>query len=314
MTEPDLSTTRQQSVSIAQIVDDHLRWVAAWHNAAFFGLQNQHQESQAAENLGGHADRLEAVRPPQSFHLWFAENSGRLIAQQPIIDRLAIQHDQLHTLARMVLLKTATAAESSAALTQPDYALVMARFEEFMGGLRRLERAFAVAASGLDPLTGLRSRVGMQEDCAREQARLDRGGPVYCIALLDIDHFKAVNDTHGHPVGDRVLSAVADVITRTLRSFDDAYRAGGEEFLLVLKGADVADAYGVLERLRSALAATSLNLASGESLSVTASFGVVEAQPGLSLQSLLERADAALYQAKKKGRNRIELAETLQQG
>lgn len=283
-------------VSLAQIVDEHLAWIAAWHNAAFF-VQDRGPEQR--QNLA------EAVRPPAAFHRWFEQTGDQLVAQQPVIDRLAITHDQLHTLARMVVLKNAPGQ----GISQDDYALVMARFDEFMSGLRRLERAFAVAASGLDPLTGLRSRVGLHAELEREQSRLDRGGKSFCVALCDIDHFKSVNDQHGHGAGDRVLAAVADVISRQLRSFDDAFRAGGEEFLLCFKETDLAEGYGVLERIRSALAATHIPLPEGGPVTVTASFGLAEARRGQPAEGLIENADRALYAAKRKGRNRIEIHE-----
>jgi diguanylate cyclase (GGDEF)-like protein len=117
----------------------------------------------------------------------------------------------------------------------------------------------------------------------------------------DIDHFKRVNDEHGHAAGDAVLVEVAYRLRKALRAFDLAYRMGGEEFLVVLPGAGVPDATGLAEHLRAAVAAEP---AAG--LSVTMSFGVSgSAGPKLERERLLNEADAALYEAKARGRNQV---------
>jgi diguanylate cyclase (GGDEF)-like protein len=126
------------------------------------------------------------------------------------------------------------------------------------------------------------------------------GQPVAVIAG-DIDHFKRVNDEHGHAAGDAVLVEVAYRLRKALRAYDLAYRVGGEEFLVLLPGADVRDAMQLAEELREAVAAEP---AAG--LSVTMSFGVSgSAGATLEREQLLNEADAALYEAKRRGRNQV---------
>lgn len=280
------------SGSLSQTVDDHIAWFADWHRIAFV-------------DLGARAEQVKRLPPPLSFPLWYKSALTTLPQDQPAIDKLAVLHDQLHTLARLVLMKT----PDGAPVDKQDYEAIVAKYQELMQGLRRLERAFAVAASGLDLLTGLRSRVGLSEDLAREHSRYLRTNKPFCIALLDIDHFKSINDTHGHDAGDRVLAAVADHISRSLRPFDDAYRFGGEEFLLCLKEADLATGLRVLERLRASLAELPVVLPDKPPLRVTVSCGLTASGPEATIEDMLHRADQALYRAKNGGRNAIVVLE-----
>jgi len=280
------------SGSLSQAVDDHLAWLIEWHRLAFF-------------ELGARTEQAKKLPPPASFPVWYKSAVKSLPQDQPLIDQLAIVHDQLHTLARLVLMKT----PDNAPVAAKDYESVLAKYHDFIGGIRRLERAFAVAASGIDLLTGLRSRVGLQEDLAREHSRYLRSEKPFCAAIMDIDHFKAINDTHGHDAGDRVLAAVADHVSRSLRPFDDAYRLGGEEFLLVLKEADLAIGLTVLERLRAGLEKMPVTLANGAVINATASFGLTCAEKDVAVEEMLHRADQALYRAKNQGRNRIVVLE-----
>lgn len=121
------------------------------------------------------------------------------------------------------------------------------------------------------------------------------------MALLDIDHFKRVNDDHGHTVGDRVLQQFAEVLSRQLRVSDILVRWGGEEFLLILPGIDVDGARQALERLRHSL---SLEYLSPRGLQVTFSAGIINAR-GMNSNDLVESVDQKLYQAKGRGRDRI---------
>ena len=132
-----------------------------------------------------------------------------------------------------------------------------------------------------------------------------RGGPPYCVALADIDHFKKINDSHGHAVGDEVLAACAQRFLRHLRPYDMVYRYGGEEFLFCLPDSDTKQATGVLERMRRVLAETPVEAADGRLIAVTASFGVAAMDEDADADEAARRADAALYEAKRAGRDRV---------
>jgi two-component system cell cycle response regulator len=162
----------------------------------------------------------------------------------------------------------------------------------------------ARALARIDPLTGVANRRATTERLAHEIERARRRASSFAIALLDVDHFKQVNDKHGHGVGDDVLKAVADALSRTVRTVDLVGRWGGEEFLLVLTDAADTGARIAAERMR--LGVEKMAQVPGGPARVTASVGVAT-WAGESEEELVERVDRALYRAKSRGRNRVEM-------
>lgn len=158
-----------------------------------------------------------------------------------------------------------------------------------------------------DSLTGLFNRRHMAYLAEKELSRFQRSGHPVSFLLLDVDHFKTINDRHGHEVGDRVLSAVADLIRGELRTQDLIGRWGGEEFLAILPDTDAAKAQASAERIRNAFLSRNWNPITGEDLNVTISIGVSELRAGDDLSTAVSRADMALYKGKTGGRNRVEL-------
>lgn len=158
-----------------------------------------------------------------------------------------------------------------------------------------------------DPLTRLYNRRYLMDILAREFERVGRRGGALSLVLLDIDHFKQVNDTYGHQNGDTVLAAVAETTRAGLRSYDIAVRYGGEEFMVVLPETTLADGIAVAERLRWEVGKT-LFPSPLERLAVTVSLGVAACPSELvgSVDGLIRMADEALYRAKAGGRNRVE--------
>ena len=155
-----------------------------------------------------------------------------------------------------------------------------------------------------DHLTGAANRARFQHLFERAQQAWNEHGTPLSLIMLDIDHFKRVNDSHGHLAGDLVLTAFAETITRTIRPKDVFARLGGEEFAVLLTGATLSDASEMAERLRLAVAAMRVATPQGE-LSITVSLGCATARAG---EDLLRVADAALYVAKHTGRNRVHQA------
>ena len=157
-----------------------------------------------------------------------------------------------------------------------------------------------------DDLTGLLNRRAMLDRMQLEQRRSLRSGSPLLIAQLDIDHFKAVNDTHGHAAGDLVLQSFADTVRRNVRDTDVLARWGGEEFVLLLCDTPASDAVTLMERLRQAVQAMQVPVAQGgQPITVTVSIGLARHTPADPLAGTLERADRALYAAKAGGRNRV---------
>jgi len=187
-------------------------------------------------------------------------------------------------------------------------------FGAFLHALHQFEQTADRVASGittamtdLDELTGLLNRAAMERDLSKAQVAASQTGRAFCIAMIDADLFKQVNDDHGHGFGDFVLSTLADRFVASLRPRDQVYRYGGEEFLLLLPDTDLPQAWSVLERLRRRAGAEAIS--EGDvSVTITVSLGATVVEPGEGdMRAAIGRADAALYCAKEGGRNCIEL-------
>jgi diguanylate cyclase (GGDEF)-like protein len=156
-----------------------------------------------------------------------------------------------------------------------------------------------------DELTSLKNRRTIMQDLEEEFERAERQQGKFCIIVLDIDHFKLINDSFGHPFGDLVLQNVSICIKETLRRYDSVGRIGGEEFLVISPGSDLSDAITLAERILLHIRELEVN-EDDKAVRVTVSAGAALYMPGdKGVQDLLKRADGALYRAKEEGRNRV---------
>jgi two-component system cell cycle response regulator len=209
-------------------------------------------------------------------------SGGLLLLAEYDIDELEMLNEEMLTLQR------------SAALGQRQLVGANANLRENEGRI--------IEASLIDPLTGIGNRRKMDQALALEIARARRTGAPLSMLMADVDHFKRVNDVYGHPAGDQVLAWLGKLFRTQTRITDTAARFGGEEFVLLLVGADLALAVGKAEQLRASVEQQVIPPLRSP---VTASFGVAQLGPDEDAAGLLARVDAALYQAKQGGRNRV---------
>lgn len=194
---------------------------------------------------------------------------------------------------------------ANVAMTQAE---LQQRIDEATLELQKQKHA-AEREARIDPLTGLNNRRAFLERSERDVQRAGRYRTPVALIMLDLDHFKAINDTHGHPVGDRVLVELATVLLKSMREVDIVGRLGGEEFAILMPDTNAEAAVQAAERLSHAVGSMAVQV-EGQTIACTASFGVSAMQAGDgSIHDLLLRADRALYLAKQRGRNRVELFE-----
>ncbi len=162
-----------------------------------------------------------------------------------------------------------------------------------------------------DPLTHLSNRRSILEDLNQEHERSGRYGPSFSVLLVDLDHFKHVNDTWGHPVGDLVLVAAAKALKESVRKVDYVGRYGGEEFLVVLPGTDSDGAFQLADRCRKQLEMIAIDIGKSKPINITGSMGLYCNEHGrsISAEQMLHYADEALYKAKASGRNCVIVSE-----
>jgi diguanylate cyclase len=282
-------TVREILVELDQALVDHMVWLKVWHRALLCAEPTDAREwSDAPGDLG-------------RFGAWYVRNQHRGLVNQPAIHELASLHREMHERAHALFQST----RDGTSVPRKDYDAFMDAAAAFVIRTRRLEKAFTSASSDLDPLTGLHNRQVMSRELERERARALRSNRPCCLALADLDHFKVVNDTHGHAVGDRVLVAVAECFLAALRPYDTVYRYGGEEFLLCLPDAPAEIAHRILERVLGDLRAKPITIREGQTLSISCSFGVAQVDADATVEETVKRADQALYQAKNEGRDRV---------
>jgi diguanylate cyclase (GGDEF)-like protein len=276
---------------IGAALDDHADWLRKWHRAVICGLPPDR------EVVSRHGPEI------SRFGSWFDLNKDRELVRQPVFRQLWDDYSEMRDHGRRLALK----AVDGERLLAREYDALMEKAEAFAVTARRIRDAFQRAMFDIDPLTGVHNRRSMLTELERERERSIRSGKALCICLCDIDRFKAVNDAHGHLVGDSVLLAVAGRLIANLRPYDSIYRFGGEEFLLAIAETDAVQAASIAERLRQEIAASDVVVDEGLALSVTASFGLAMIDAAVSLRTTIGQADEALYRAKRDGRNRVSL-------
>ena len=236
------------------------------------------------------------------FGEWYYGGSQEELRVQPAFVAIEAEHARLHGLAARVLREAAALAPVSTR----DYDELLAGSARLRVEIDSLRHELESALRNRDALTGVYGRVEIVP-ALREALELGRRGVQQsCVAFMDLDRFKAVNDAHGHRAGDHVLARAAHYVGTHLRTYDRVFRYGGDEFLILLPGVHIEGAHRLIERLRAGLAATDLAATeAGEPLRLTASFGVTPLEPDLSVEESIDRADKALLLAKAAGRNRV---------
>lgn len=235
------------------------------------------------------------------FRQWLTEPLLEEVSGHRVYRDLVAKQEKLLLLVHGILESTAHKA-----LRPEQLARLLRAMHDFDRIADRLDSGITTSLTDIDELTGLLNRTAMLRDLDRERAQARRTGRPFTVAMVDADHFKKVNDDHGHGFGDVCLETLAERFIESIRPRDQVYRYGGEEFLVLLPDTPLAKAKPVLERLRRR--ACERAISDGETaITLSVSVGAAEAACDEEPSAAIDRADAALYRAKEAGRNRLEL-------
>lgn len=262
-------------------------------------VQSQHDLRQL---LAGFVDQLARfTENTGTYHDRIAANAARIAAARDIGEIGSALDEVMHD---------TRAIQDEAMRSRDELHASRERAERAEQKIAELQRELDEASRLMrhDQLTGVLNRRGMEEIFGKETARTQRRGSPLCIALLDIDNFKRLNDTFGHNAGDGALIHLADVIRRNLGPTDTVARLGGEEFIILYPDSDLDAAAAALTRLQRELTREYF-LADERKLLITFSAGVTIWRPGEAVEAVIARADDAMYEAKRTGRNKVMKAE-----
>jgi diguanylate cyclase len=239
------------------------------------------------------------------FGVWFMANQGHFEAlDAPAARRVEAAHRTMHDAIRSICAHVMSG--------QPGRNADLEDFEqsqsELIGLLANFKTLILSSAVRSDPLTGLPLRYGIENDFALYQKEARRNRTQLYVVMVDVDHFKRVNDTYGHPVGDKVLCHLVGTLKGTLRSNEPLYRFGGEEFLWLLKCKSADEAEQSARRVLTTIGTTPVPITDNKSLTLTVTLGLARVGESEDLASAISRADLALYEGKENGRNRFVVA------
>lgn len=223
----------------------------------------------------------------------------------PSAARVGAAHQTMHDAIRSIC-STVLAGRTGA---EADLEVFEASQSELIDLLARFKTLILSTAHRIDPLTRLPLRYGIESDFVLYQKEARRNRTLLYLVMIDVDHFKPINDTYGHPTGDRVLRHLADTLKRSLRDDEPLYRYGGEEFLWLLKCKSATEARQSARRVLAIVGTTPVPIDDNETLRLTVTLGLAQVSERDDLESAIKRADQALYEGKNNGRNRYVIAE-----
>ncbi|MBI5331922.1 MAG: diguanylate cyclase [Betaproteobacteria bacterium] len=236
-----------------------------------------------------------------NFGQWFYSEGMEKFHAEPGFMRIEEVHRAMHDAVRVMLQRRAAVM----AIQKQDYEHFMDLAIQFKQDVRTFQYTLINRVCTVDHLTGTWNRHAMVMKLAEEYERTQRTGQTCALCMMDLDHFKVVNDQHGHKAGDEVLQYVTTLVTTELRRYDSLCRYGGEEFLILLPNTDLENAASLLNRIREKLADNPIRVESGHEIPLTASFGVTHMAREEALEEAVEHADHALLAAKAQGRNKV---------
>lgn len=237
------------------------------------------------------------------FGQWYYGTTVQSIADQKGFIAIGEAHQQMHRFATNLLINL----NENHPVSPMDYDHFSNALERLQLEIHALKNEIESKLNKRDPLTMTSNRVSMLPVLREQQELSKRELQTCCLAMLDIDFFKKVNDKHGHIVGDKVLAMLARYLMDNLRPYDKIFRYGGEEFLICIPHSNVLEANKMIDRLRAGIATIPFNVGLPKPLHITVSCGIALLDPNVAMEISIDNADSAMYLAKSNGRNRTEI-------
>jgi diguanylate cyclase (GGDEF)-like protein len=238
------------------------------------------------------------------FGLWYYSKASLKLRERPGFIALEAEHERMHKMASRLLRGMADGIP----VRIDDYEAFAGSLANLRMQLLTLKRELEGVLGDLDPLTGAYNRISLLTWLREQQALVKRGILPCGVAMLDLDHFKSINDRFGHLVGDQVLKHASTYLLDHLRPYDRIFRYGGEEFLLCTPDTDLYTCHALIDRLREGLANAPFSMGDNV-IECAMSCGVTLLEGDLPVEKAIERADRAMYAAKHAGRNRTHVWE-----
>jgi diguanylate cyclase len=273
--------------ALEEAVTEHRGWLNDWHRSLIFG--------QPLATICFLKDSYRRC----GFGQWYYNQYSPILSDHSIFILIGQLHYALHTKAFVLAEKI----KHSGTVSIKDYDIFIAMEQDFSKRIFDLRDEFREILFEFDPLTDIFNRQAFFRILSYEYARASRTGQPCCICMVDLDHFKTINDTYGHLLGDKVLHVVAHYLTDKLSPYDSMCRYGGEEFLICLPSTKLDKAKKIVNRLRMGLSSLLIDLDKDKKLNITASFGIAKMATNIPIYGNIDRVDEALYAAKHGGRN-----------
>ncbi|MBF0613036.1 MAG: diguanylate cyclase [Magnetococcales bacterium] len=286
----ELSLEEIQTIldALERALRDHNQWLMAWHRSLICKIPP------SANELQDNAHRR------CNFGKWYYQQAHPVLKNFPVFVQMELVHATMHASAQALLIKSLQEDK----LSIDEYDAFLSYRNEFREMVNKLETTLLSSLHDIDPLTRLLNRLSMIPKL-RQVWEKGRHGETSILCMSDLDHFKIINDTYGHPAGDKVLVDVASFLSAHLRPNDLIFRYGGEEFLICLQNTTLTTGLKIVERVRETLVQQSIVLPDGQAIQVTCSFGMAPVSPEKPMEEVVNLADKALYTAKHAGRNQV---------
>lgn len=284
-----MATLRSTLQQLQQATHDH----AEWHESLIRTIVCR---------LPGNPDDLaENAHHRCRFGQWYYAHASAVLRDQTAFAAMEAEHERLHDIAARLLRESAGAVP----IIREDYDELVAVSAQLRLELDSLRHEIQGTLRSSDELTGAYGRAQLLPELREWRELAKRDVQPCCVAFMDLDHLKDINDTYGHQVGDQVLVGAVQYVTGHLRPYDKVFRYGGDEFLISLPATDLPDAMHLVERISAGFGRAPFVVSTdGHSIHATASFGVARLEPDVCVEESIERADKALLRAKSDGRDR----------